>query len=100
MRSFPNMTVVQPADSVSARALAHAAVDFTGPLYVRLHRNPVADLYDPTTYKFEWGKANTVVDNGRDMTMIVSGILLKKAGELLGTGAGAYGASAGQSCHG
>ena len=79
MRSFPNMTVVQPADSVSARALAHAAVDFTGPLYVRLHRNPVADLYDPTTYKFEWGKANTVVDNGRGMTMIVSGILLKKA---------------------
>ena len=79
MRSFPNMTVVQPADAVAARALAHAAVDFTGPLYVRLHRNPVADLYDPATYSFEWGKANTVVDYGRDMTMIVSGILLKKA---------------------
>ena len=61
------------------QVLAHAAVDFTGPLYVRLHRNPVADLYDPATYKFEWGKANTVVDNGSDMTMIVSGILLKKA---------------------
>jgi len=79
MRSFPNMTVVQPADAVAAKALAHAAVDFNGPLYVRLHRNPVADLYDPETYKFEWGKANTVVDNGNDMTMIVSGILLKKA---------------------
>jgi len=79
MRSFPNMTVVQPADAVAARALAHAAVDFTGPLYVRLHRNPVADLYDPGTYKFEWGRARTVVDNGTDMTMIVSGILLKKA---------------------
>ena len=79
MRSFPNMTVVQPADAVAARALAHAAVDFTGPLYVRLHRNPVADLYDPDTYKFEWGKARTVLDNGTDMTMIVSGILLKKA---------------------
>ena len=79
MRSFPNMTVVQPADAVAAKALAHAAVDFKGPLYVRLHRNPVADLYDPETYKFEWGKANTVVDNGTDMTMIVSGILLKKA---------------------
>ena len=62
MRSFPNMTVVQPAEAVAARALAHAAVDFTGPLYVRLHRNPVADLYDPETYHFEWGKANTVVD--------------------------------------
>lgn len=79
MRSFPNMTVVQPADAVSAKALAHAAVEFNGPLYVRLHRNPVADLYDPNTYRFQWGKANTVVDNGTDLTMIVSGILLKKA---------------------
>ena len=79
MRSFPNMTVVQPADAVAAKALAHAAVDFKGPLYVRLHRNPVADIYDPATYRFEWGKANTVVDYGTDMTMIVSGILLKKA---------------------
>ena len=79
MRSFPNMTVVQPADAVAARALARAAVDFTGPLYVRLHRNPVADLYDPESYRFVWGRANTVVDNGTHMTMIVSGILLKKA---------------------
>ncbi len=79
MRSFPNMTVVQPADAVSAKALAHAAVSFRGPLYIRLHRNPVADIYDPQRYKFELGKANTVVEYGTDLTMIVSGILLKKA---------------------
>ena len=79
MRSLPNMTVVQPADAVSARALAHASVDFEGPLYIRLHRNAVPDIYDPETYKFEWGKANTVRDYGCDLTMIVSGILLDKA---------------------
>ena len=79
MRAFPNMTIFQPADSVEARAIAHAAVDFTGPLYVRLHRNPVADIFDPQTYRFEPGKALTVADYGSDMTMIVSGILLKKA---------------------
>ena len=79
MRSFPNMTIVQPADSVAARAVAHMAVDFKGPLYIRLHRNPVADLFDPATYRFELGKANVVVDNGKDVTFIVSGILLKKA---------------------
>ena len=27
MRAFPNMTVVQPADAVAAKALAHAAVE-------------------------------------------------------------------------
>lgn len=79
MRSFPNMTVVQPADAIAARAIAHAAVDFKGPLYIRLHRNPVADIYDSETYHFELGKANTTVNHGCDMTMIVSGILLKKA---------------------
>lgn len=81
MRSFPNMTVVQPADAVSARAIARASVDFHGPLYVRLHRNPVDDFYDESNYKFEWGKANLAVDNGTDLTMIVSGILLKKAAD-------------------
>lgn len=79
MRSFPNMTVVQPADAVAAKAVARAAVDFQGPLYIRLHRNPVADIYDPATYRFELGKATTVVDYGNDITMISSGILLKKA---------------------
>lgn len=79
MRALPNMTVVQPADAVAARAIAHAAVDFEGPLYIRLHRNPVPDVYDPATYQFTWCKANTVVDYGSEMTMIVSGILLKKA---------------------
>ena len=79
MRSLPNMTVVQPADAVAARAIAHAAVDFEGPLYIRLHRNAVPDVYDPATYEFRLGKANLVADYGKDLTMIVSGILLKKA---------------------
>lgn len=79
MRALPNMTIVQPADAVAARAVAHAAVDFEGPLYIRLHRNAVADIYDADTYKFQLGKATTVCDYGTDLTMIVSGILLKKA---------------------
>ena len=78
MRSFPNMTVVQPSDAVSARALARASLDFTGPLYIRLHRNPVPDVYGED-YEFTFGKARTVKEYGTDMTMIVSGILLKKA---------------------
>lgn len=78
-RSLPNMTIIQPSDEVSARAATHAAVDFEGPLYLRLHRNAVADIHDPETYKFEIGKSYTILDHGKDLTMIVSGILLKKA---------------------
>ncbi|MDT3845090.1 MAG: transketolase C-terminal domain-containing protein [Bacillota bacterium] len=81
LRTFPNMTIIQPADGVAAKAMAHAAVDFKGPLYVRLHRNPVPDFYDEATYRFEFGKANTVRDYGTDLTIISSGILLAKAAE-------------------
>lgn len=79
MRSFPNMTIVQPADAVSARAVAHMAVDFQGPLYIRLHRNAVEDIYDPATYRFTLGRAQVVLDSGNDLTIMSSGILLKKA---------------------
>jgi transketolase len=81
LSTFPNMTIIQPADGVSAKAMAHAAVEFTGPLYVRLHRNPVPDFYDPDTYHFEFGKAIPVADYGKDLTIISSGILLSKAAE-------------------
>ena len=78
-RSMPNMTIIQPSDEASARAAARIAVDFEGPLYVRLHRNPASDIHDASSYKFELGKAHTVVDNGDDAVMFVSGVLLSKA---------------------
>lgn len=79
MRTFPNMTIIQPADGVSAKAMAKAAIDFEGPLYVRLHRNPVPDVYDADTYQFTIGKATVAADYGRDLTLISSGIMLGKA---------------------
>ena len=78
MRAFPNMTIWQPADAVSAKEMAKASLDFTGPLYVRLHRNPVPDVYDDS-YRFVPGKATLVKEYGKDLTIISSGILLAKA---------------------
>lgn len=78
MRSLPNMTVIQPADAVAARAIAHAAHKFTGPLYVRLHRNPSPVIYDDS-YHFELGKATIVRNYGDDVALITSGIMLQKA---------------------
>ncbi len=78
MRSMPNMTIVQPADERAARAMARFAADFTDPLYVRLHRNPSADIYGPG-YRFEPGRAQTVLSSGSRAAIVSSGILLNKA---------------------
>ena len=79
MRSFPNMTIIQPADALSARAAARTAVNFEGPLYVRLMRDPVPDVYDEASCRFEIGKANTVRDYGNDAAIIATGIMVGKS---------------------
>ena len=78
MRSLPNMTIIQPSDSISAYSLADAALAFHGPLYVRLHRNPVPDIHTPD-FRFEIGKVYTLRDYGTDCAIIGSGILCAKA---------------------
>jgi len=78
-RSIPNMTIVQPSDEVSARAIARASLDIEGPLYVRLHRNPEEDIHRAGSYHFELGKANMAKNFGDDATIFASGILLAKA---------------------
>ena len=78
MGAMPNMTIIQPADAVAARAIAHAAHKFIGPLYVRLHRNPSPVIYDDS-YRFEVGKATLVRNDGDDVALISSGIMLQKA---------------------
>lgn len=79
MRAFPNMTVIQPSDEAMAREIARASVDFEGPLYIRLHRNPVPDVVRNEKARFCFGKAEWIRNYGSDVAIIASGILLGKA---------------------
>ena len=61
MRTIPGMTVICPADAVSARAAVEAAIKHVGPVYMRFGRAPVPMLYGDD-YKFEIGKGNVLAD--------------------------------------
>lgn len=79
MREIPGMTVLCPADAVSARKLLEAAVDFDGPAYIRLGRSGVPVLYsDEQAEKIQIGKA-TQLREGSDVTVIATGILVADA---------------------
>jgi transketolase len=78
MRSFPNMTIIQPSDEVSARAAAKSALDFIGPLYVRLHRDSVRNIHDADNYVFVIGQAYILKDYGNDVALIGTGVLMEK----------------------
>lgn len=80
MRSIPNMTVLCPADAVETRAAVKAAIDYDGPVYLRLGRLAVPAIYDEKTYKFELGKG-IVISEGTDVTIFASGLMVHTAVE-------------------
>jgi transketolase len=77
MRALPNMNVLVPADGVETRAMTLAAAELKAPVYLRLGRYPVPDLYD-SSYHFELGKAHTM-RQGRDLTLIACGHMVNVA---------------------
>ena len=77
MRTLPNMTVINPADAKEAEAAVLAAIDYQGPVYIRLGRAETKDIHD-ASYHFEWGKAE-VLRQGSDVTIFATGIMTAKA---------------------
>lgn len=80
MRAVPNMTVINPADYVEAKAAVLAMADYVGPTYMRFGRLAVPIYNDEKTYKFEVGKGITLKD-GKDITIIATGLMVAEAME-------------------
>ena len=77
MRTIPGMTVVNPCDAVSAKALLRQVVDMVGPAYVRLGRSAVPVFYEDAS-DVRLGKGNMLRD-GSDVTIISTGIMTPEA---------------------
>ncbi|MBQ1805420.1 MAG: transketolase family protein [Oscillospiraceae bacterium] len=88
MRTLPNMTVVMPADYVSAKKLVKAAAAYEGPMFLRFTRDAIPVIYDEDV-ELEIGKAHLVRD-GKDVAIIANGdtvrLAIDAAKELEGKG--------------
>jgi transketolase len=72
MRAMANMTVIAPADEMETRQAVATAVDFEGPVYLRITREASPLLFD-SDYRFELGKG-VIVRRGRDVSLISTGV--------------------------
>ncbi len=84
MRATAGMTVVLPCDNTQTKQLTEALVNYEGPVYVRMGRGAVEDVYE-TEVPFTIGKANTIAE-GNDLTIIATGetvIIAKRAAKEL-----------------
>ena len=77
MRHLPNMTVLAPVDGIETKKIVKAAVEYDGPVYIRINRNELPDLSDENE-PFEIGKPY-VVRQGNDITVFANGIMVSKA---------------------
>jgi transketolase len=72
MRTFPGMQIVLPCDNAQTRSLTQLLAGHPHPVYVRMGRGPVPDVYDKPLTGFQIGKAITLL-NGNDITIIGTG---------------------------
>ncbi len=79
MRAIPEMTVLEPTDSVMLKALIPQLAEQYGMAYLRLVRKAVKRVY-PEGTRFTIGKAVTVCE-GQDVTVIASGFCVSEAAE-------------------
>lgn len=74
MRALPNMTVVVPADGFETEKTIKAAVDYYGPMYIRLSRPKTPLIYANADYPFQIGKGVTLRE-GNDLTLMTCGTM-------------------------
>ena len=79
MRALPNMTVIAPGDIIETREALKTAIEYKGPVYLRLSRNEVEEIL-PSDYNFKIGKA-VIVREGGDVSIFTTGTMLKQGVE-------------------
>ncbi|MGK2317870.1 transketolase family protein [Gordonia rhizosphera] len=77
-RGMPNLTIVDPCDSVDIAAAVPQLADHPGPTYLRLLRGQVPTVLDEYDYTFELGKAKVLRD-GTDVVFVSSGLMTMRA---------------------
>jgi transketolase len=78
LRGMPNLTIVDPCDSVDIEQAVPALAAHPGPTYMRLLRGKVPTVLDEYDYHFELGKA-AELRTGRDVVLISTGLMTMRA---------------------
>jgi len=77
MRVLPHMTVLSPADDLETMQMTIAAVDWPGPVYLRVGRYPVPRVHSDR-HKVQIGKT-TVLREGSDLAIFATGAMVWKS---------------------
>lgn len=78
MRSLPGMVILNPSDHYETKAAVRAAVEYNGPVYIRLGRLAFESFNNNDDYHFEIGKGITLHE-GNDIAIVATGLMVSEA---------------------
>jgi transketolase len=78
LRGMPNLTIVDPCDSVDIEQAVPQLAAHDGPTYLRLLRGKVPTVLDEYDYHFQLGRA-AELRTGRDVSFISTGLMTMRA---------------------
>lgn len=82
MRAIPNITVMEPCDSTEIEQSVLKALEYEGPVYMRMQRGDIPVIFDPNDYNMEIGKGIEMFE-GNEVCLISSGIMTVVACEAI-----------------
>ena len=71
LRALPNIPIVQPADEIETKQAIAWAVEYPGPVYLRLTRQNLENVHGDG-FRFQFGRAE-VLRPGRDVSILATG---------------------------
>lgn len=82
MRGIPGMIVMQPCDAVETKHVLEYAAKHKGPVYVRLGRLAVDEVFSEENYTFEFGKG-AILNQGSKVAILSTGLCTQEAQKAL-----------------
>lgn len=77
LRGIPDITIIEPTDSVMLRDMIQKTAEMEGMFYIRLSRKNAVQIFEKGS-EFEIGKA-AMIREGSDISIIASGICVDEA---------------------
>ena len=78
MRAIPNMVVLSPSDAVCAVKAFEAALEYKGPVYMRLSGGLNCPMIYKEDFEYQIGKA-VVLEEGDEIQLIATGLMVYNA---------------------
>jgi transketolase len=79
MRALPNMAIIDPADATEVRQAVAAIADRPGPVYLRLKRGEIPEIFD-ATHPLDLDHAETLLGEGTvDACILAAGMMVPAA---------------------